>query len=130
LQYDDEDEESGGRHGKKKKSGGRGFLIEEAEVDTDVEDEEEWEEGAEELINDKGRSRGGILDDDMDRQEGNLHSHRRLQMMLERKPDEIEDYYRRKYADPKSDHRGFRGDAGDLEANDDIHRQTLLPSVK
>ncbi|OQR73724.1 transcription elongation factor SPT5-like, partial [Tropilaelaps mercedesae] len=61
--------------------------------------------------------------------DGDRHSHRRLQTMLDREPDEIEDYYRRKYAD-KSESYGFRGDQGDLELDDDIAQQTHQPSVK
>lgn len=130
LQYDDEDDGEDTRR-KKKKSRGRGFLIEEAEVDDEVEDDEEWEEGAEELIEKAGRSGRGaaLLDDELGGRDGDRHSHRRLQTMLDREPDEIEDYYRRKYAD-KSEAYGFRGDQGDLEFDDDIAQQTFQPSVK
>lgn len=127
-QYDDEDDERETRR-KKKKSRGRGFLIEEAEVDDEVEDDEEWEDGAEELL-EKSRGRGtNLLDDELGGRDGDRHSHRRLQMMLDRKPDEIEDYYRRKYAD-KSDFYGLRGDQGDVDLDDDIAQQTFQPSVK
>lgn len=49
--------------------------------------------------------------------------------MLDSKPDEIEDYYRRKYAD-RSEQYGFRGDQGDVDLDDDIAQQTFQPSVK
>ncbi|EEC08092.1 transcription elongation factor SPT5, putative [Ixodes scapularis] len=58
-----------------------------------------------------------------------LHSHRRLQMMLtSQKEDEIEDYYRRKYADTTATEGGYR--EADVELSDEIAQQTLLPGVK
>uniref|UniRef100_A0A131YYN5 Transcription elongation factor SPT5 n=1 Tax=Rhipicephalus appendiculatus TaxID=34631 RepID=A0A131YYN5_RHIAP len=58
-----------------------------------------------------------------------LNSHRRLQMMLtSQKEDEIEDYYRRKYADTTAAEGGYR--EADVELSDEIAQQTLLPGVK
>lgn len=51
-EYDSEEEDSdGGGRGRKRKKKDRfgGFIIEEAEVDDEFEDDEEWEEGAQEI---------------------------------------------------------------------------------
>lgn len=50
-EYDSEEEDSDGGRGRKRKKKDRfgGFIIDEAEVDDEVEDEEEWEEGAQEI---------------------------------------------------------------------------------
>lgn len=50
-EYDSEEEDSDSGRGRKRKKKDRfgGFIIDEAEVDDEVEDEEEWEEGAQEI---------------------------------------------------------------------------------
>lgn len=49
-EYDEEEDEDDDRPRKKKrKDRCSGFIIHEAEVDDEVEDEEEWEEGAQEI---------------------------------------------------------------------------------
>ena len=51
-EYDEEEEEEEDdrpRKKKKKDRFGGGFIIDEAEVDDEVEDEDEWEEGAQEI---------------------------------------------------------------------------------
>lgn len=45
------------------------------------------------------------------------------------KEDEIEEYYRKKYAESTAAERGYE-DAGDCELPEEIAQQTLLPSVK
>lgn len=45
------------------------------------------------------------------------------------KEDEIEDYYRKKYAESSAAEKGY-GDGGDHELPDEIAQQTLLPGVK
>ncbi|XP_013782146.1 transcription elongation factor SPT5-like [Limulus polyphemus] len=121
--YEDEEEEEevSGRKRKKMKSRLGGFILDEAEVDDEVEEDEEWEEGAEDMID---RTRPNEEDTSRD-----LESHRRLQMMwTSQKEDEIEDYYRRKYAETSAAERGYR--EGDTELSDEITQQTLLPGVK
>lgn len=44
------------------------------------------------------------------------------------KEDEIEDYYRRKYAENSTTDRRYND--GDVELSDEITQQTLLPGVK
>ncbi|KFM58475.1 Transcription elongation factor SPT5, partial [Stegodyphus mimosarum] len=117
---EDEDDDRGKRKRKKPRFGG--FILDEAEVDDEVEEEEEWEEGAEDII-DRTRPNEENTSRDID-------SHRRLQMMwTSQKEDEIEDYYRRKYAESSAVEKGY-GDGEDHELPDEIAQQTLLPSVK
>lgn len=124
----DEDSDSGGRRRassskkkrRKKKKKVNDFILDEAEVDDDVEDDEEWEDGAEDII-DQSKSAHN------DRAGRDLDSHRRLQKMFnDQKEDEIEQYYRNKYAEQQSE-RYYDGD-GDLP--DDIAQQALQPGVK
>ncbi|KAG1712147.1 Transcription elongation factor SPT5 [Nymphon striatum] len=117
---EEEEEEYQDAQPKKKKPRFTDFILDEAEVDDDVEDEEEWEDGAEEII-DKRRT----MDETTAR---DIEGHRRLQMMLSKEEDEIEEYYRSKYADTKVSERRFGESEGEL--SDDITRQTLLPGVK
>ncbi|RWS12398.1 transcription elongation factor SPT5-like protein, partial [Dinothrombium tinctorium] len=107
------DERKRPRHG--------GFIIDEAEVDDEIEEEEEWEEGAEDIID-----RNKHQDDSSARE---LDSHRRLQMMwTSKKEDEIEEYYKRKYAEASAAERSYYGEGDELP--DDITQQALMPGVK
>ena len=131
---DDSDEGDGGRsrsrkrlkdgkrqqRKKKKKPRHGGFILDEAEVDDEPEEDEEWEEGAPgEIIDYKN------VDDSSHRE---IDSHRRLQMMWNnKKEDEIEEYYKRKYAEQASIDRGYDGE---MEIPDDITQQALMPGVK
>lgn len=58
-EYDEEEDEEDDDRARKKKKKDRfgGFIIDEAEVDDEVEDEDEWEDGAAEI---------GIVSNDMD----------------------------------------------------------------
>jgi len=118
---DEDDEYDGGkRRRKRKKPRHGGFILDEAEVDDEIEDDEEWEEGADEIIEKNKHS-----DDSSQR---DMESHRRLQMMWNsQKEDEIEDYYRRKYAESSAAERGYDGD---VDLPDDITQQALMPGVK
>ncbi|CAL1263965.1 unnamed protein product [Larinioides sclopetarius] len=120
---DEEDDDDDDKRKRKKKKPRYGdFILDEAEVDDEVEEEEEWEEGAEDII-DRTRPTEENTSRDID-------SHRRLQMMwTSQKEDEIEDYYRKKYAESSAAEKGY-GDGGDHELPDEIAQQTLLPSVK
>lgn len=123
-EYDEEEDEDSDddRHKRrrKKKKPINEFIIDEAEVDDDYEDEEEWEDGAEDII-DKVKHTDDSAQRDMD-------SHRRLQLMLSsHREDEIEEYYRRKYAESSRLESGYDGD---VDLSDDITQQALLPGVK
>ncbi|OTF71479.1 transcription elongation factor SPT5-like protein, partial [Euroglyphus maynei] len=104
---------------KRKKPRHGGFILEEAEVDSEIEDDEEWEEGAQQ----------DIIDNKMDRQsdQSDRNQHRRLQMILTSEEDQIENYYRRKYAEPTSATHGYDNDA---ELSNNISQQALMPGVK
>ena len=90
-------------------------------MDDEIEDDEEWEDGAHQEIIDNNKH----LDDSSHR---DMDSHRRLQMMWNnQKEDEIEDYYRRKYADQTVAERGYEEG---YDVPDDITQQALMPGVK
>ncbi|KAK4336972.1 hypothetical protein RND71_043422 [Anisodus tanguticus] len=98
-----------------------GFILDEAEVDDEIEEEDDWEEGA--------------TDDIIERSKNNdyasareLNSHRSFARMIDfEKEDEIEEYYKRKYADQAAA-EGAYYDEGELP--DDITQQALMPGVK
>ncbi|KAJ9580689.1 hypothetical protein L9F63_024134, partial [Diploptera punctata] len=125
-EYDEEeDEEEDDRPRKKKKKDryGGGFIIDEAEVDDEVEDEDEWEEGAQEI---------GIIGNEFDEHgptAREIEGRRRgTNLWDSQKEDEIEEYLKKKYADESMPIRHF-GDGGE-EMSDEITQQTLLPGVK
>ncbi|XP_058819895.1 transcription elongation factor SPT5 [Topomyia yanbarensis] len=123
-EYEDDDEEDrrGGRKKKKKERFG-GFIIDEAEVDDEVDEDEEWEEGAQEI---------GIVGNEVEEfgQTAREIENRRRGTNLwdNQKEDEIEEYLRKKYADESIARRHF-GDGGE-EMSDEITQQTLLPGIK
>lgn len=118
---DDEEDDEDGKKWKRKKPRYGGFILDEAEVDDEVEEDDEWEEGAEDII-DRTRTNEENTSRDID-------SHRRMmQMWTSQKEDEIEEYYKRKYAETSAAERGY-GD-GEQELPDEIAQQTLLPGVK
>ncbi|KAG8038436.1 hypothetical protein G9C98_006132 [Cotesia typhae] len=118
-----EDEEDDRPRKKKKKDRFCGFIDDEAEVDDDVEDDEEWEEGAQEI---------GIVGNEVDElgpTAREIEGRRRGTNLWEsQREDEIEEYLRKKYADESVAHKHF-GDGGE-EMSDEITQQTLLPGVK
>lgn len=94
--------------------------MDEAEVDDEVEEDDEWEDGAEDILE---RSKHAEYSSARE-----LNSHRTLaQMFNSQKEDEIEEYYKRKYADQSAAERGFFDDG---ELPDDITQQALMPGVK
>ncbi|XP_031557165.1 transcription elongation factor SPT5-like [Actinia tenebrosa] len=112
-EYDDDDEVESLRRKKMKHSG---FILEEADVDDDYEDEEEAEKGYHDLI-DSGDHEEPVGDD--------ISGARRLQQMLrDRKDDEIEEYYRKKYAETNDKYYHAN------ELQPEVQQQSLLPGVK
>ena len=98
------------------------FIIDEAEVDDDVESDDDWEEGAEDIIDKSNKPQDQNTARDLD-------SHRRLQKMFEDQgAEEIEEYYRKKYADQAAQERNYFEGEGDLP--EDIAQQALMPGVK
>ncbi|KAL1502723.1 hypothetical protein ABEB36_007827 [Hypothenemus hampei] len=125
-EYDSEEDDSdeGGRAKKrKKKDRYGGFIIDEAEVDDEVEDEDEWEDGAQEI---------GIVSNELDEfgpTAREIEGRRRGTSLWDaQKEHEIEEYLRKKYADDGAAAKHF-GDGGE-EMSDEITQQTLLPGVK
>ncbi|KAJ8916623.1 hypothetical protein NQ315_000268 [Exocentrus adspersus] len=118
----DEEEPEGGKKRRKKDRYG-GFIIDEAEVDDEVEDEDEWEEGAQEI---------GIVANEVDEfgpTAREIEGRRRGTNLWDaQKEHEIEEYLRKKYADDSAAIKHF-GDGGE-EMSDEITQQTLLPGVK
>ncbi|XP_038052973.1 transcription elongation factor SPT5-like [Patiria miniata] len=121
---DDDDEEYDSEEeaaiANRKKARFREFILDEADVDNDYEDDEEgdWEEGAKDLIDKTSR---------VEQDESERHGARRLQQLLShQKEDEIEEYYKRKYAETSSRSRY----ADEDELPDQITQQGLLPGVK
>ncbi|GAB6022325.1 transcription elongation factor spt5 [Chamberlinius hualienensis] len=118
---EEEEEDYDDRPRKRKKPMPSDFIIDEAEVDDEVEDDEEWEEGAEDIIDKKANIEGPTARE--------IEGQRRLQTFWNnQKEDEIEEYYRKKYAEEPSSEGRF-GD-GDGELSEEITQQTLLPGVK
>ncbi|KAK9886433.1 hypothetical protein WA026_016713 [Henosepilachna vigintioctopunctata] len=124
-EYDSEEEDSDSGRGKKRKKKDRygGFIIDEAEVDDEVEDEDEWEDGAPEF---------GIVPNEVDEfgpTAREIEGRRRGTNLWDvQKEHEIEEYLRKKYADDSAAVKRF-GDGGE-EMSDEITQQTLLPGVK
>ncbi|KAF5280109.1 hypothetical protein FQA39_LY18143 [Lamprigera yunnana] len=124
-EYDSEEDESDSGHRRKRKKKDRygGFIIDEAEVDDEVEDEDEWEDGAQEI---------GIVGNEVDElgpTAREIEGRRRGTNLWDtQKEHEIEEYLRKKYADDGAAARHF-GEGGE-EMSDEITQQTLLPGVK
>lgn len=123
-EYDDEEDEDNDRPKKKKKKDRfGGFIIDEAEVDDEVEDDEEWEDGAQDI---------GIVGNEIDELGPTAREieirRRGTNLWDSQKEDEIEEYLRRKYADESVALRHF-GDGGE-KMSDEITQQTLLPGIK
>ncbi|XP_074659963.1 transcription elongation factor SPT5-like isoform X2 [Tubulanus polymorphus] len=119
FREEDEDDEDERRRLKKRKKLAD-FILDEAEVDDEGEEEEDdWEEGAEEIID-----RKSIIDSGPSARD--IEGKRRLEQMWSQKEDEIEEYYRRKYAEVSTAERFGDGE----EMSDQITQQGLLPGVK
>ncbi|KAE9538527.1 hypothetical protein AGLY_005626 [Aphis glycines] len=119
-EYDEDD-----RPAKKKKKNERfgGFIIDEADVDDEIEEDDDWEDGAGEY---------GIVANEVDElgpTAREIEGRRRGTNLWDtQNEDEIEEYLRKKYADSSATIKQF-GDAGD-DMSDEIIQQTLLPGVK
>lgn len=121
-EYDDDDDEDRPKKKKKKERFG-GFIIDEAEVDDEVDEDDDWEEGANEL---------GIVGNEIDElgpTARDIEIRRRGTNLWDtQKEDELEEYLRKKYADETIAKRHF-GEGGE-EMSDEITQQTLLPGIK
>lgn len=95
-------------------------MLDEAEVDDEVEEEDEYEEGfTDDLIDRKNNDYASQRE---------INSHRSFARMIDfEREDEIEEYYKKKYAEQSAAEGGYY-DEGEL--TDDITQQALMPGVK
>ncbi|KAM3957705.1 transcription elongation factor subunit Spt5 [Aphomia sociella] len=122
-EYDEDEDEARQRKKRKKDNRYGGFIIDEAEVDDEVDEDDEWEEGAQEM---------GIVGNEVDEigpTAREIEGRRRgTNLWDSQKEEEIEEYLRNKYADESAALRHF-GEGGE-EMSDEITQQTLLPGIK
>jgi transcription elongation factor SPT5 len=136
IQDSETEEEYESKHSrrKKKKENVRDFFLDEAEVDDDVEDDEEaWNDGYENDIlgADREEAEAGIsareIEAKMRKDKGD---NSRMGFPDDKLPDEeeINAYYRNKYNEGDSARQRF-GQSGEA-MSDEITQQQLLPGVK
>lgn len=113
---------------KRRKTGLEAFILDEAEVDEDCNEDEDEGEEFDDLIDRDKRSEVDAAAAQIG--QADMSKHRRLQMMWENKDvDEIEDYYRKKYAEQSARESSHtHGDSEEL--NEEISQTAHLPSVK
>uniref|UniRef100_G3TQX0 Transcription elongation factor SPT5 n=1 Tax=Loxodonta africana TaxID=9785 RepID=G3TQX0_LOXAF len=103
-----------------------GFILDEADVDDEYEDEDQWEDGAEDILEKVEEIEASNIDNvvlDEDRSGA-----RRLQnLWRDQREEELGEYYMKKYA-KSSVGETYMG--GSDELSDDITQQQLLPGVK
>lgn len=115
---------------KKKKTGLEALILDEAEVDDDVEDEDYDGDDFDDLI-DRDVRRSEVDAAAAQVGQADRSNHRRLQMMWENKDaDEIENYYKEKYAEQSAREGAFYGHKDSEELNEEITQTAQLPTVK
>lgn len=122
-EYDEEEEEDDDDRPRKKPRHG-GFILDEADVDDEYEDEDPWEEGAEDILEKEEAEVSNI--DHVVLDEDNSGSRRLQNLWRDSREEALGEYYMRKYA--KQSGNDFPG--GSEELSDDITQQQLLPGVK
>uniref|UniRef100_A0A8C2WUV4 Transcription elongation factor SPT5 n=1 Tax=Cyclopterus lumpus TaxID=8103 RepID=A0A8C2WUV4_CYCLU len=124
-EYDEEEEEDDDDRPRKKPRHG-GFILDEADVDDEYEDEEDqWEEGAEDILEKEEAEVSNI--DHLAQDEDHSGSRRLQNLWRDSREEALGEYYMRKYA-KSSGGEHFSG--GSEELSDDITQQQLLPGVK
>lgn len=115
---------------KKKKTGLEKFILDEAEVDDDANEDEDYNEDEfDDLIDRDKRSEVEAAAAQLN--QSDVSKHRHLQMMWENKDvDEIEDYYKKKYAEQSAREGSFYGHKDSEELNEEITQTAHLPTVK
>lgn len=115
---------------KRKKTGLEAFILDEAEVDDDaIEDEDYDGEEFDDLIDRDKRSEVDAAAAQIGQTD--MSKHRRLQMMWENKDaTEIEDYYKKKYAEQTAREGALYGHKDSEELNEEITQTAHLPTVK
>jgi len=119
-EYDEEEEEEDDDRPPKKPRHG-GFILDEADVDDEYEDEDQWEDGAEDILEKASNIDNVVLDEDRS-------GARRLQnLWRDQREEELGEYYMKKYAKSSVGETVY---GGSDELSDDITQQQLLPGVK
>ncbi|PIO40199.1 hypothetical protein AB205_0072600 [Aquarana catesbeiana] len=119
-EYDEEEEEDDDDRPRKKPRHG-GFILDEADVDDEYEDEDQWEDGAEDILEKASNIDNVVLDEDRS-------GARRLQnLWRDQREEELGEYYMKKYAKSSVGEHIY---GGSDELSDDITQQQLLPGVK
>lgn len=123
-EYDSEEEEDDDLHHKKKKKRGivSDYFLDEAEVDDDEGEDDEDEEGDDYDLLGNEKEEVGVTAREI---EANRRAH---SVWDNEREEEIEEYYRRKYAEETSAAMRF-GEGGE-EMSEEITQLTLLPGVK
>ncbi|EHH59573.1 hypothetical protein EGM_09714 [Macaca fascicularis] len=121
-EYDEEEEEEDDDRPPKKPRHG-GFILDEADVDDEYEDEDQWEDGAEDILEKEEIEASNIDNVVLDEDRSGA---RRLQnLWRDQREEELGEYYMKKYAKSSVGETG-----GSDELSDDITQQQLLPGVK
>ncbi|KFO71672.1 Transcription elongation factor SPT5 [Cuculus canorus] len=123
-EYDEEEEEEDDdRPAKKPRHGG--FILDEADVDDEYEDEDQWEDGAEDILEKEEIEASNIDNVVLDEDRSGA---RRLQnLWRDQREEELGEYYMKKYAKSSVGETVY---GGSDELSDDITQQQLLPGVK
>lgn len=115
---------------KRKKTGLEAFILDEAEVDDDAnEDEDSDAEEFDDLIDRDKPSE--VKDAARALNQADMSKHRKLQMMWQTKDvDEIEEYYKNKYAEQSAREGSSFAHKDSEELNEEITQTAHLPTVK
>mgnify|MGYP000895620962 CR=1 FL=1 len=126
----DDDRSKRNKKKKRKKTGLEAFILDEAEVDDDGNEDEDYDaEEFDDLIDRDRRSEVDAAAAQVG--QADMSKHRRLQMMWENKDvDEIEDYYKKKYAEQSAREGSFYTHQDSEELNEEITQTAHLPTVK
>ncbi|GLD65701.1 transcription elongation factor SPT5 isoform X1 [Lates japonicus] len=126
-EYDEEEEEDDDDRPRKKPRHG-GFILDEADVDDEYEDEEDqWEEGAEDILEKVNEEAEVSNIDHVVLDEDHSGSRRLQNLWRDSREEALGEYYMRKYAKSSA---GEHYSGGSEELSDDITQQQLLPGVK
>lgn len=115
---------------RRKKTGLEALILDEAEVDDDaIEDEDYDGEEFDDLIDRDKRSEVDAAAAQIGQTD--MSKHRRLQMIFENKDaGEIEDYFKKKYAEQTARESAMYGHKDSEELNEEITQTAHLPTVK
>ena len=116
---------------KRKKTGLEAFILDEAEVDDDAIDDEDYDQEEFDDLIDHPDRRSDVEAAAAQVGQADMSNHRRIHMMWENKDvDEIEDYYKKKYAEQAAREGSFYGLKDSEELNEEITQTAHLPTVK